>query len=119
MDWTAKRVGALIAFWNEGLTASEIGRRLSVTKNAVVGKVHRIGLQKRASPITRKVQRAEVIKLENLKFGMCSWPEGDPGTDVFQFCGKPVAPDKPYCPEHCDKAYVTIVRDRNRKRAAA
>ena len=117
MDWTAKRVGALIAFWNQGLSASEIGRRLDVTKNAVVGKVHRIGLQKRTSPIARKDRQADVIKLENLKSGMCSWPEGDPGTDAFQFCGKPVAPDKPYCPEHCDKAYVTIVKDR--KRAAA
>lgn len=117
MDWTAKRVGALIAYWNRGLSANEIGRRLSVTKNAVIGKVHRIGLQKRDSPIVRKDRRADVVKLENLRSGMCSWPEGDPGTDAFRFCGKPVAPDKPYCPGHCDRAYVTIVKER--KRAAA
>lgn len=117
MDWTAKRVGTLIAYWDRGLSASEIGRRLSVTKNAVIGKVHRIGLQKRDSPIVRKDRPADVVKLENLKSGMCSWPEGDPGTDAFRFCGKPVARDKPYCPGHCDRAYVTIVKER--KRAAA
>lgn len=41
----------LIALWNEGLSTAEIGRRLDVTKNAVVGKVHRLGLPKRQSPI--------------------------------------------------------------------
>ncbi len=43
---------------------------------------------------------------------MCSWPEGDPGTEAFRFCGKSVAPDKPYCPEHCDRAYDTTVKKR-------
>ncbi len=28
------------------------------------------------------------------------------------FCGKSVAPDKPYCPEHCDRAYNTTVKKR-------
>lgn len=41
----------LIALWDEGLSTAEIGRRLDVTKNAVVGKVHRLGLPKRQSPI--------------------------------------------------------------------
>ena len=115
--WTPERVDTVTRLWNEGLTTAEIGRAVGMSKNAVVGKVHRIGLQKRTSPIARKQKPTDVIKLEDLKYGMCSWPEGDPGTDAFQFCGKPVTPDKPYCPAHCEKAYVTIVRDR--KRAAA
>ncbi|MGB0681504.1 MAG: GcrA family cell cycle regulator [Magnetovibrionaceae bacterium] len=51
VDWNATRVNALIALWNEGISTSEIGNRLGVTKNAVVGKVHRLGLPKRQSPI--------------------------------------------------------------------
>ncbi|MGB0671655.1 MAG: GcrA family cell cycle regulator [Rhodospirillales bacterium] len=51
VDWTPTRVNALIALWNEGISTSEIGNRLGVTKNAVVGKVHRLGLPKRQSPI--------------------------------------------------------------------
>lgn len=51
IDWTPKRVSTLIALWNEGLSTAAIGRRLGVTKNAVVGKVHRLGLPKRQSPI--------------------------------------------------------------------
>ena len=46
-DWTPERIAALIALWNEDLSTSEIGRRLDFTKNAVIGKVHRLGLPKR------------------------------------------------------------------------
>jgi hypothetical protein len=41
----------LVALWDEGLTAAEIGRRLGVTKNAVVGARRRHGLPSRPSPI--------------------------------------------------------------------
>ena len=51
VEWTPERIKILIALWEEGLPTSEIGRRLGVTKNAVVGKVHRLGLKKRQSPI--------------------------------------------------------------------
>ena len=57
----------LIALWNEGLTTSVIGTRLNVTKNAVVGKVHRLGLQKRGSPIKKKPKPAQVTSLDELK----------------------------------------------------
>ena len=32
---------------------------------------------------------AEIIKLDALGAGMCRWPEGEPGTDTFRFCGRP------------------------------
>jgi GcrA cell cycle regulator len=51
IDWTPERTNALIALWDEGHSTAEIGRRLGVTKNAVVGKVHRLRLPKRGSPI--------------------------------------------------------------------
>ena len=105
-EWTPARVSTLIALWNEGLSTSVIGGRIGVTKNAVVGKVHRLKLPKRGSPIKQKIKPAQVISLEALRPGMCCWPEGEPGTDSFNFCGKPVFNDKPYCAEHCARAYV-------------
>jgi GcrA cell cycle regulator len=110
-EWTPTRVSVLIALWNEGLTTSQIGLRLGVTKNAVVGKVHRLGLPKRGSPIRQKPKPAEVISLAALRPGMCSWPDGEPGKDDFHFCGDPVVPDKPYCADHCGRAYVKISKD--------
>jgi len=50
-EWTPERTNALIALWDEGHSTAEIGRRLGVTKNSVVGKVHRLRLPKRGSPI--------------------------------------------------------------------
>lgn len=40
----------------------------------------------------------------------CRWPEGDPKTSGFHFCGRAVSPDKPYCPHHCAHAYKTPKR---------
>src|SRR5512145_792177 len=50
MAWTDERVELLKKLWAEGLTASQIAARLGgVTRNAVVGKVHRLGLSGRAT----------------------------------------------------------------------
>ena len=116
-EWTPTRVSTLIALWNEGLPTSVIGARIGVTKNAVVGKVHRLKLPKRGSPIKQKITPAKVIKLEALRPGMCCWPEGDPGTEEFNFCGQPAIADKPYCAEHCARAYVKPTKSRNTKAA--
>ena len=112
IEWTPGRIDVLIAFWKEGLPTSEIGRRLQVTKNAVVGKVHRLGLAKRRPSTHGKPKEAEIVKLEALGAGMCRWPEGEPGTDAFRFCGRPAVAGKPYCGEHCARAYVKSTRDR-------
>lgn len=53
MDWSDEVIERLRAFWAEGHSTAEIGRRLGVTKNAVVGKVHRLSLTPRPSPIQR------------------------------------------------------------------
>ena len=53
MDWNEETISRLRAMWAEGLTTAEIGRRLGVTKNAVVGKSHRLMLPPRPSPIRR------------------------------------------------------------------
>ncbi|MFW2343178.1 GcrA family cell cycle regulator [Brevundimonas sp.] len=50
--WTEDRVGALTKLWLEGQSASQIAKALGggVTRNAVIGKVHRLGLSGRAAP---------------------------------------------------------------------
>src|ERR1700689_3208048 len=49
MSWTDERVEQLKSLWTEGLSASQIARTLGgVTRNAVIGKVHRLGLAGRA-----------------------------------------------------------------------
>ena len=55
MDWTDAVILDLRALWDEGLSTAEIGRRLGVTKNAVVGKAHRLVLPARPSPIRRGI----------------------------------------------------------------
>jgi GcrA cell cycle regulator len=49
MSWTTERVELLKKLWSEGLSASQIAGELGgVTRNAVIGKVHRLGLSGRA-----------------------------------------------------------------------
>jgi GcrA cell cycle regulator len=51
MSWTEERVALLRKLWAEGLSASQIAKQLTgVTRNAVIGKVHRLGLAGRATP---------------------------------------------------------------------
>ncbi|WP_370159875.1 GcrA family cell cycle regulator [Limimaricola soesokkakensis] len=48
MSWTDERVETLKKMWNEGQSASQIAKELGgVTRNAVIGKVHRLGLSNR------------------------------------------------------------------------
>jgi len=52
MSWTDERVTMLRDLWAKGLSASQIAVQLGgVTRNAVIGKAHRLGLESRPSPI--------------------------------------------------------------------
>lgn len=59
MGWTEESVEQLRKMWSEGLTANEIAKKLGVTKNAIVGKVHRLCLTARPSPIKSKDNAVE------------------------------------------------------------
>ncbi len=54
MEWNEEAIGRLRTLWAEGHSTAEIGRRMAVSKNAVVGKAHRLGLVARPSPIRRE-----------------------------------------------------------------
>ena len=53
MSWNEDNVARLKELWDQGLPTAQIGKLLGFTKNAVVGKAHRIGLERRPSPIRR------------------------------------------------------------------
>lgn len=53
MAWTDERIALLTKLWTDGLTASQIATALgeATTRNAVIGKAHRLGLSGRPSPV--------------------------------------------------------------------
>ena len=130
MAWTEDKVGELRRLWELGLSASAIGKQLGVSKNAVVGKAHRLKLPSRPSPIregrsaprrpraTPKVVRPKLRAIPrpqpkrrpmplSTRGHTCQWPIGDPTDEDFRFCGSAAVEGKPYCEEHCERAYIT------------
>lgn len=53
MDWSVTQIEELRQLWSEGLSTIAIGLRMGISKNSVVGKSHRLGLEARQSPIKR------------------------------------------------------------------
>lgn len=69
MSWTDERIELLEKLWNDGLSASRIADKLGdVTRNAVIGKVHRLGLSGRAKCYIRNpLRRAPTINARRLR----------------------------------------------------
>lgn len=158
MNWTDERVETLKRLWAEGLSASQIASQLGgVSRNAVIGKVHRLKLSSRgratsaaprpkktgqngsgartarsARPVTtsigatalqarfdaepetqpslRPVEDVVVpmsrnLKLVELSEHTCKWPNGDPLSEAFSFCGNDSEESSPYCTYHARVAY--------------
>lgn len=168
--WTDERVEQLKKLWSDGLSASQIAAQLGgITRNAVIGKVHRLGLSGRTKTLTTAPRNSRPKmrpggglarpSIQPLVFGAnalkrdvapegaperapavaipfpapspegrvtilqlsertCRWPEGDPATSDFKFCGAQTASGLPYCPYHCAIAYQPS-QDRRRDRRAA
>ena len=120
--WTDERLEELKKLWAQGLSISQIGEALGVSRNAIAGKAHRMGLPKRPSPISKpkaeKLKVEPVVEEQDLPLRLelrqlvwsrskCCWPTGDPKKNGFVFCGATVVPGKPYCLPHCKEAYTT------------
>lgn len=60
MSWTDERIATLKRMWESGATASQIAEELGgVSRNAVIGKAHRLGLKSRPSPVKANEDKAE------------------------------------------------------------
>ena len=67
MSWTDERVETLKRMWSEGQSASQIAKEPGgVTRNAVIGKAHRLGLKSRPSPVKATEKAAKPVKAESL-----------------------------------------------------
>ncbi|MBN8845344.1 MAG: GcrA cell cycle regulator [Sphingomonadales bacterium] len=63
MSWTDERIEQLRNMWEKGLTASQIADELGgVSRNAVIGKAHRLGLKSRPSPVKATEKVAKPVK---------------------------------------------------------
>lgn len=63
MSWTDERVALLTKYWAEGHSASKIAELMGgLTRNAVIGKAHRLGLPGRPSPLRRKAGASKTTK---------------------------------------------------------
>ena len=104
--WTEERQNTLIRLWKEGIPSRAIAEQLGegITRNAVIGKANRLGLSQQG----KKPEKPEPDHVIVPSAKQCQWPFGDPGDANFHFCGKPVQPDWPYCPEHCLLAYRSL-----------
>ena len=121
--WDEEKLDKLKKLWDEGLPITKIGIEIGVSRNAIAGKAHRLGLPKRNSPISKSgdPRKNQVSSLkENTKQlplklllrevewsrNRCCWPIGDPKLPGFSFCGTSIVPGRPYCEEHSNLAYT-------------
>ena len=111
MTWTPERVEMLNHLFEEGLPTSEIGRRMGLTKNTIIGRLHRNGMSRRETGPKFVPQR----NFFEFSGPGCLWPHGHPDDPHFHFCGCQPLPGKPYCAAHAAVAYV---RPKEEKQAA-
>ena len=127
--WTEEKESKLKELWGKGKTASQIAQILGgVSRNAVIGKAHRLNLAKKTiAKITKtnneatnqnkelKVSRRSRFKsllldknfepenpksLEDLDEKTCKWPIGHPDEENFYFCGRSSIKGFSYCKLH-------------------
>lgn len=113
--WTDAEIEFVRAHYHDKEhTAQTIANELAAmgyprrSRNAIIGLATRLGW---ATPSKRKLETGR----RNSDGGRampsappsdrCQWPFGDPREPGFRFCGEPAAIGRPYCPEHCARAY--------------
>ena len=131
MSWTPEKETKLKELWKKGHTASQIAALLGdTTRNAIIGKAHRLNLEARApskkNKFQAKIESKTAVKegkmsrksrfrsllldknfepenpkqLEELTDETCRWPIGHPYEKNFYFCGRKPMEKFPYCKLH-------------------
>ena len=137
--WTEDRVAKLIHNHNLGLSAAQVGMLLGVSRNAIIGKIHRLGLiphthmmavktVRPPKPPRREPRRASAPKvapqpmpmfvvieggvdLVDLARTACRWPLNDPPEPAdTKFCGSPSPEGSSFCVCHRAQAYSGVTR---------
>jgi GcrA cell cycle regulator len=127
--WTEAKIETLRALWGEGIKTAEIGRRMHMTKSAVVGKAHRLNLPGRPSPIKgveasdsrlkptirkspqrmpRPIAVSEVVPAVQsaaARLRRCQFIIGEPRGAESRYCESPSVANRPYCHDHCMASY--------------
>jgi GcrA cell cycle regulator len=120
--WTSERIELLKRCLYAGLSCGQTAREIGVTRNAVIGKMNRLGLSRPKDVIGRQLeQRRAAIPIYNgrgctlleLSQGKCRWPISNPGAQDFCFCGNEPVKGLPYCPGHARIAYRSVGRQRS------
>lgn len=113
--WNDAKIQQLIEMYtNKTLSTAEMSKKLGFTKNAIVGKIHRLRAKGLIPAFNEEVQPEKTQERSNIqfgdyklselaKYGMCVWPEGE---EKFLFCGKPVIHNESYCAEHFGLVYL-------------
>lgn len=110
MAWTDEMVEQLKKMWKDGLTTGEIGKRLNVSKNSIVGKVHRLGLSGRPSPIKKKEDASQPKAPAEKSVEKKAAPTPPPAKEVAK---EPATPKKAVA----DKAKEEVVLPEEEMRA--
>ena len=119
MSWTHERIEELKKLWEAGYTASNIATELGgITRNAVIGKAHRLGLSGRMKSKSKVSSVSEPMNpktFAEIKDGLCRWPLSEPEDLDFKFCGRSSSDGMVYCSEHHALAYQPLNQARQKR----
>ena len=98
-EWNLQQIAELERLWAEGLSSTEIGKKMGgLSRNAILGKAHRLGLAGRKNPdASRKPRKSRMktgIERKVIAAGLA------------RYCGGTKTDDSSYCAEHYKKNYV-------------
>ena len=125
--WTAERDAKCVELWQKGYSASQVGKELGLTRNAILGRLNRTGESSRnprrpsvrlrryeATPYVRRQKLTRLILADipappqlnaelnigflAVKANQCREVVGNDGLAIF--CGAPIKPTYPYCAYH-------------------
>lgn len=115
---TAEQMRPLVTLREAGCSMAEIGRRLGLTKNQVIGRLYRAGVPGGSAAACGKTDAAPSVAPTECHAAApvpgpgyhesgCKWIEGDPRMPGFRYCGENVMmPGNAWCEAHYRRVYV-------------